>query len=118
MSWASRRHVVFLTSREKTRPGTIGSQKLSPRNNSVPARATGTETPASFNVTTDAASNTPRPPGMMPMVRSRLETMKLANTPAGDATSPSERMSSQTVAASSSTMASWNKPLLKMRTRL
>jgi hypothetical protein len=44
--------------REKTRPGTIGSQKLRPRNSSVAAR----ETPATFNVKTDAASKAPSPP--------------------------------------------------------
>ena len=37
------------------------------------------------SVKTDAASNVPRPPGAMPIVRSKLEIMKLAKTPAGEA---------------------------------
>jgi hypothetical protein len=38
------------------------------------------------------------------MVRRSVETMKLANTPVGDVASPSDRMRTQTVAASSKTM--------------
>ena len=85
----------------------MGSQKLKPRNRRVAASATASGTPANFNVTTEAASNVPNPPGKMPSVLSREEIMKLANTPVGEATSPSARMRNQTVAASSRTNASW-----------
>ena len=46
---------------------------------------------------------------MTPSVRNSVEIMKLANTPVADAVPPSERMSTQTVAASSSTIASWRR---------
>ncbi len=48
-------------------PGSIGSQKLRPRNSSVAASATRRSgTPTITSVSTDAASNVPRPPGMKP----------------------------------------------------
>jgi len=111
-------HVDFLARWAKTSPGNIGSQKLSPLNSNVAARATVTGTPANFSVTTDVASKMPRPPGRMPMVRRSVEMTKLANTPEMDATSPSELIRTQTVAASSSTSVSWNAPLYRMRRAL
>ena len=85
--------------RAQTSPGIIGSQKLSPRNNSVADKPTGNGSPMLFNDITDAVSNVPKPPGMMPMVRKSVETMKLANTPPGEAVTPSARAATQIVEA-------------------
>ena len=87
--------------REQNSPGIIGSQKLSPRNNKVADKPTGNGRPMLFSDITDAVSKVPRPPGMMPIVRNKVETMKLANTPPAGAVTPSARAATQMVDASS-----------------
>jgi hypothetical protein len=57
----------------------MGKKKVSPRNKSAVDRPTATEMPSSFNITTAAASNVPRPPGIKLTVRTRFAIMKLAN---------------------------------------
>ena len=47
------------------------------------------------------------PPGSRPIVRSSVEIMKLANTPLAEGTTPSGRMSTQSVAALRRTIPSW-----------
>jgi hypothetical protein len=76
--------------REIHQPGSMGNQKLNPRNSSVAASPIGTATPIMFNVHTEVASKMPRPPGTMPTVRNTLEIMKLAKTAAAGAVVPSD----------------------------
>ena len=82
--------VLAVIRRDTHHPGSMGSQKLSPRNRSVAARPTGTETPSMCNVHTEVASNVPSPPGTMPTVRNTLAIMKLAKTAPGDAVVPND----------------------------
>ena len=55
--------------RENQYPGTIGSQKLRPRNSRVAESATARSTPAMRNVGTEVASNMPSPRRTIPIVR-------------------------------------------------
>ena len=86
-------------------PGSIGSQKLSPRKSKVADKATATSIPTIRSINTDVASNVPSPPGTIPIVRNRLAIMKLMKTPPAGAVTPNARMSTQNVAASRSTIA-------------
>lgn len=50
-------------------PGSIGAQKLRPRNSSVAESATGSAMPAQCRALTAPPSNTPSPPGVIPILR-------------------------------------------------
>src|SRR6185295_867108 len=84
--------------RENTNPGIIGSQKLRTRKSIVAERAAARLAPVIFNVTTDATSKDPSPPGSRFNMRKRLDVMKLADTPSSGERVPSERSSAHTVA--------------------
>ena len=87
--------------RETQSPGTIGAQKLKPRNNSVAASAAGRVTPTIRSRSTEAASYVPNPPGEMLTVRNTFAIMKVANTALAGAVAPTARISTHIVAASS-----------------
>jgi hypothetical protein len=71
-----------------------------------------------LSVQTEAASKAPSPPGTKLIVRSSVESMKLTNTPVGEAVSPRDRMRTQTVVVSIRTIASWKSALRRMRRAL
>ena len=86
--------------RENHKPGAMGRKKVSPRNRSAVDKPVATEIPSILNISTAAASNVPRPPGIMLMVRKRFAIMKLAKTWLRPTVAPSDRTSIQSVAAS------------------
>jgi hypothetical protein len=87
------------------KPGTMGSQNVSPRSKSVAAKAVSIAMPSRLSMPTQAASNVPRPSGIGPRVAAIDAIMKLTYATQSAGVSPKARNTSHSVRASSANTA-------------